>query len=477
MGPRKEAPLGLAGRLEGFLQRLQEISGGTLIHWHTAEDGDIALDSEALADYIVAANPESDAKHMGYTTSLWAQQTGVMRVEVSTTVGGTAEYTGNRIVVTARPAGDSSPAGLAWMASNALAALAEEWEPDWGDVSDEVTRKAVQTSNGIRRSDPRCGYAVYLSSGRREMVPMDFPRQRTPTRDEGLVIVLPAASGGFAAVEDVVSLDARLRRAGALDKLSGPHGSLQVVSMRLSLKYPAAAASGPRFAADIVAAARAVSEVDLDYSVASLTQVDEMIESIRSDGPPFDAVAETLFDFGAYVGKVLVRHADAQWVNSDDSARQLFVHAFGVATSTGQLLNPLGKAFARYVNGAEDSPYYCRAVFTQPCGARLRCSPPFCSRSTVRDCDREGAPWPATIPILDRDRHGTGGTSSFGGYQGRGAGSLADAVGRSRTPRSARTCPTDPGGVASSPTASSTSTAPGPAFNSPIRPRTSKGIC
>ncbi|WP_406255887.1 Imm52 family immunity protein [Streptomyces nigra] len=221
-GPRKEAPLGLAGRLEGFLRRLQESSGGTLIDWHTAEDGDIALDSEVLADYIVAANPESDAEHMGYTTSLWAQQAGVMRVEVSTTVGGTAEYTGNRIVVTVQPAGDASPAGLAGMAWSALVALAEEWEPDWGDVSDEVTRKAVQTSNGIRRSDPRCGYAVYLSSGRRALVPADFPGDRTPTQDDGLVIVLPAAGGGFVTVEDVVSLDARLRRAGALDKLPVP---------------------------------------------------------------------------------------------------------------------------------------------------------------------------------------------------------------------------------------------------------------
>ncbi|MEV5909961.1 Imm52 family immunity protein [Streptomyces chartreusis] len=222
-GPRKEAPPGLAGRLESFLQRLQEISGGTLIHWHTAEDGDIALESDVLADYIVAANPESDAEHMGYTTSLWAQQAGVMKVKVSTTVGGTAEYTGNRIdAIPARPAGDASPAGLAGMASRALAALAEEWEPDWGDVSDEVTRKAVQTSNGIRPSYPRCDYAVYLSSNRRELVPEGCPGDRTPTRDKGLVIVLPAASGGLAAVEDVVSLDARLRRAGALDKRPVP---------------------------------------------------------------------------------------------------------------------------------------------------------------------------------------------------------------------------------------------------------------
>ncbi|MBQ0997503.1 MULTISPECIES: hypothetical protein [Streptomyces] len=137
--------------------------------------------------------------------------------------------------------------------------------------------------------------------------------------------------------------------------------------MRLSLKYPPAAASGPKFAADIVVAAREVSQVDLDYSVASLAQVDEVIEGIRGDGPPVDAVAETLFGFGAYVGEVLVRHTDAQWVDFDDSARQLFGHAFGVATSTGQLWNPLGKAFARYVNGAEDSLYYfCHTVINQP---------------------------------------------------------------------------------------------------------------
>lgn len=114
----------------------------------------------------------------------------------------------------------------------------------------------------------------------------------------------------------------------------------------------------------------AVSEVDLDYSVASLAQVDEVIEGIRSDGPPVEAVAETLFGFGAYAGEVLVRHADAQWVDFDDSARQVFGHAFDVATTAGQLRNPLGKAFARYVNGAEASLYYfCRTVIRSLIGS------------------------------------------------------------------------------------------------------------
>jgi hypothetical protein len=77
-------------------------------------------------------------------------------------------------------------------------------------------------------------------------------------------------------------------------------------------------------------------------------------------------VAETLFGFGTYVGEVLVRHADMRWVDFDESMRQLFGHAFGLQASTGEFFNPLGKAFARYANGAEDSlHYFCPVVIAQ----------------------------------------------------------------------------------------------------------------
>ncbi len=133
--------------------------------------------------------------------------------------------------------------------------------------------------------------------------------------------------------------------------------------MRLSLTYPATAANAPRFAADIVTAAREISQLDLDYSVDGLADVDDVIEGIRNEGVPIENVAETLFGFGAYTGEVLVRHGSARWVDFDESTRRMFGHDFGLETPAGKYWNPLGKAFSRYRNGTEDSlHHFCLVV-------------------------------------------------------------------------------------------------------------------
>ena len=67
--------------------------------------------------------------------------------------------------------------------------------------------------------------------------------------------------------------------------------------MQLRLKYPPTVENAPKFAADIVASAAEISGVDLDYSVASLKAVDNIVEGMRQDGCTSDQIAATLFGY------------------------------------------------------------------------------------------------------------------------------------------------------------------------------------
>jgi hypothetical protein len=112
---------------------------------------------------------------------------------------------------------------------------------------------------------------------------------------------------------------------------------------------------GPRLAADIVAMAREGARIRLDYTPGSLSLVDRVIETIRRERPPLEAVTPTVLRFGAYTGEVLVRTAGAAWVEFDEEQRDTFGHPFGIRSLDGRLWNPLGKALKRYQNGPEDS--------------------------------------------------------------------------------------------------------------------------
>jgi hypothetical protein len=118
---------------------------------------------------------------------------------------------------------------------------------------------------------------------------------------------------------------------------------------------PAGARLGPRLAADIVAVVRKGAGIQLDYSPLSLALVDRVIDGIRREKPPTEAVTRTLVGFGAYTGEVLVRGAAAVWVDFDEEQQDTFGQSFGIRTPDGRVWNPLGKVIKRYENGADDS--------------------------------------------------------------------------------------------------------------------------
>jgi len=70
-----------------------------------------------------------------------------------------------------------------------------------------------------------------------------------------------------------------------------------------------------------------------------------------------EAVQNTLFVFGCYLGEVLVRNADGEWLATagtpmaGNTPYPLVVRM----KRSGAICNPIGKVFKRFENGPEDS--------------------------------------------------------------------------------------------------------------------------
>ncbi len=136
--------------------------------------------------------------------------------------------------------------------------------------------------------------------------------------------------------------------------------------MKLNLKYPPTPECAPQFARDIVRAAHAVSKVELDYSRASLELVDKIIEGFRQDNLKLEAIGETLFSFGCYVGEVFVKNAGAVWKKTSETPMKPVADMpIVVQLPNGTIANPLGKVFKRFENGEPDSLPYFYYVFAK----------------------------------------------------------------------------------------------------------------
>lgn len=132
----------------------------------------------------------------------------------------------------------------------------------------------------------------------------------------------------------------------------------------LKLKHEAIPANAALFADDIVAVARRVSGVDLDYSVASLDHVDALIAGFRSQGVTEDRFAETLFGFGCYVGEVMVRCSGGSWTTSLGTALEPYASfPLLVSLPPDNLSNPIGRVFKAFRTGDSDSvAHFYRAM-------------------------------------------------------------------------------------------------------------------
>jgi hypothetical protein len=138
-------------------------------------------------------------------------------------------------------------------------------------------------------------------------------------------------------------------------------------SLRLTLRLkrppsPEYAAEHAQIAAD---AARDVDHVHLDYSVASIAEIDKIIARFHAEGMRGDQVAETVFSFGCYVGEVMVRQLRGAWKMpaETDLPKELGGDFMVVELPSRTVCNPIGKAFKLLELGEGESLTYFYRVF------------------------------------------------------------------------------------------------------------------
>lgn len=124
-----------------------------------------------------------------------------------------------------------------------------------------------------------------------------------------------------------------------------------------------------RFAERIVSSMKEDDQIDLDYSVASLELINEILEAYRNveKVPTIYEIAATLFSLGCYVGEVLVRNnADAYWdLLPEDSTESPLNSGLVVELPKGTTANPIGKVVKRFENGeGDDLPAFYKMVLS-----------------------------------------------------------------------------------------------------------------
>jgi hypothetical protein len=118
--------------------------------------------------------------------------------------------------------------------------------------------------------------------------------------------------------------------------------------MKLELRYPATPENALDHAQLAVEASWEEFEIDLDYSPASLEQIDLQIESFREEGMTGEDVAEALFVLGCYLGEVMVRGLRGRWAATSRSPlAEVCPWPMVVLLPDGSAWDPIGKVYKR----------------------------------------------------------------------------------------------------------------------------------
>jgi len=95
--------------------------------------------------------------------------------------------------------------------------------------------------------------------------------------------------------------------------------------------------------------------VTLDYGVATLKQLDGIIDDLRRD-QRFEALQPLLFSIGCYVGEVLVRSAGARWRGTQELGMGVVASSpIAIEMPDGRGCNPVGRVYKRFQKGREES--------------------------------------------------------------------------------------------------------------------------
>ncbi|MFF7855453.1 hypothetical protein [Streptomyces sp. NPDC007904] len=226
-GPRQEPVEALAERWSTTLDRFARLlpaaarpaAAGTAWTWRTAPASGpseaTGPDEASLLGALRAAQAADDWS-AGNGTSLRLVADGLpagWKVEVAGLAGGTPEFLLQSLVATI-----VSPDDEPLPDADLLTAVAESWQPDYGDVADRTVTAALKKDAGFRIGMPSIGWIGYLSPSRAGRVPAGLTAERRQLPD-GSTLLTVAPPGDTAAVVEAYRA---LKEAGALDPLPQP---------------------------------------------------------------------------------------------------------------------------------------------------------------------------------------------------------------------------------------------------------------
>ncbi|MCX4535871.1 hypothetical protein OHA79_14070 [Streptomyces sp. NBC_00841] len=223
-GPRQETAEELAGRWKLLLERIAALlpaagggpgAGGEWtwrrIHGSRRPTA-LRADEESL---LAALRADAASPRTSDGAGLRLVSTGEPGWEISVAGrgGGTSEYVLQAVVIAV-----VSPDGAKVPDAGLLTAVAEVWEPDFGDVTDDDVLDALEDDGGFTVDDPCIGWLGCLSPARAALLPDDVTAGRTELPGGRVLLdIAPRSDAG-----SVVRTHLRLRDAGVLEPLPRP---------------------------------------------------------------------------------------------------------------------------------------------------------------------------------------------------------------------------------------------------------------
>lgn len=218
-GPRPETVESVAERWRVTLDRCDALLPvpvpGRARSWQqirpSGPAADLPRDRNSLRDVLVAARSDADwSDVLGVALRIATSGEPGRDIEISGLAGGAPEYLLQSLVVAV-----TAPDDAAVPEAQLLAMLAQVWEPDFGDVTDDDILDALEDDADFAVGDPCIGRHAYLSPGRAGLLPDGLGANVRPFEGGALVEV-------DGAVDDVVRVYLRMREVGALEPLPRP---------------------------------------------------------------------------------------------------------------------------------------------------------------------------------------------------------------------------------------------------------------
>ncbi|MFF9098793.1 hypothetical protein ACF1AX_37465 [Streptomyces sp. NPDC014802] len=225
-GPREESAEALADRWKRTLDRLSSLlpalapDPGEAWTWQQIHESGPATalraDEESILAVLRSLRTEDGwSDHTGYGLSLAIGNDSGWRADVRGAAGGTPEFLLQNLIMEIE-----APAGATVPEADLLTLVAETWQPDFGEVTDDDILDALEDEADFGIGEPSVGRFGYLSPARAALVPAGLPDvTRTELPSGGLLL---AVAPPTAETDTVVRVNVSLREARALEPLPKP---------------------------------------------------------------------------------------------------------------------------------------------------------------------------------------------------------------------------------------------------------------